>query len=261
MSKFGKLSSGIYIILKDYSEQRFPPRFDDEAQTHESEANFMFNIPGGEREEMLAIEVRKPFWSHAVASRYLGDFLKLLQILESLGLAPGMKLLELGCGSGWMSEMLAQCGYNVMATTISPFEIELAERRRAACQAKHIRTRLQFAIAPMESVDQAAAVQAFGDFDAVFVYEALHHAFDWRKTFRAAYRCLKPGGWFFIANEPNVLHTFISYRVARLVNTHEIGLSQSEMLKELRQCGFAETRVLAPRFNNLVSHHWVLARK
>jgi ubiquinone/menaquinone biosynthesis C-methylase UbiE len=55
----------------------------------------------------------------------------------------------------------------------------------------------------MEEV--CAATEHLGPFDAVFVYEALHHAYDWRKACAEAYRCLKPGGWFLLCNEPNLL--------------------------------------------------------
>ena len=60
-----------------------------------------------------------------------------------------------------------------------------------------------------------------------------------------------------LANEPNLLHTFISYRVARLSNTHEIGMSRKRILAEMRGCGFTETVVVGPRFNDLVTPHWI----
>jgi hypothetical protein len=95
----------------------------------------------------------------------------------------------------------------------------------------------------------------------VFVFEALHHAFDWRKAIRASYNCLKPGGWLILAQEPNVVHTFVSYRVSKLANTHEIGMSRKALLQELRLCGFSETLVFQPKINDLLSHHWMAGRR
>jgi len=63
------------------------------------------------------------------------------------------------------------------------------------------------------------------------------------------------------ANEPNLLHTFISYRVARLSNTHEIGLSRKALTREMQQVGFSETRVFAPKLNDLTSSHWIASPK
>ena len=98
-------------------------------------------------------------------------------------------------------------------------------------------------------------------FDATFVFEALHHAFDWRKSIQSAARTLKPGGWLVLANEPNLLHTFVSYRVGRLTNTHEIGMSGRALREEMRSAGLGDIRVLRPRWDNRVAAHWVAGRK
>jgi 2-polyprenyl-3-methyl-5-hydroxy-6-metoxy-1,4-benzoquinol methylase len=158
-----------------------------------------------------------------------------------------------------MAEFLALSGYSVVGTTIAPNDIQIAEKRVAAFRARGLPELLSFKISPMESVN--TALDSLTDFDGVYVFEALHHAFDWRSAIRASFDCLKPGGWLVLANEPNLLHTFISYRVARLSNTHEIGMSRKLILAEMRRCGFRETKVVGPRFNNLVSPHWIAARK
>lgn len=101
-------------------------------------------------------------------------------------------------------------------------------------EAKGLSPAFKFVAAPMESVHKAVAT---GSFDAAFVYEALHHAFDWREAIRSAHACLRDGGWFLICNEPNVLHTCISYRVAKLSNTHEIGFRKSALVGELQKTG------------------------
>jgi 2-polyprenyl-3-methyl-5-hydroxy-6-metoxy-1,4-benzoquinol methylase len=261
LSKLGKLQAGGYLILKDYADGRFPPKFEDQAKAYQGEIDYFQSAPGQGAAEFCEGEMRKPFWGPASYAKYSRDFARLLSILDRLGLKPGHRLLELGCCSGWMSEFLAITGYRVVATSIAPVEIELARRRLAACQAKGVKTDLEFLVCPMESVDECEPVRRNGDYDGVFVFEALHHAFDWRRTIRASFRCLKPGGWLLVAGEPNLLHTFISYRVARLAGTHEIGLSQKAMLAVMKECGFKETRVLAPRINNGFSPHWIAARK
>src|SRR2546428_6810667 len=107
-----------------------------------------------------------------------------------------------------MAEFLAMSGYSVVGTSIAPNEIALANVRAESFRRKGLKNELSFKASPMESVDGALS-DAHG-FDGVLVFEALHHAFDWRQAIAAAYRCLKPGGWLVLANEPNVLHTFIS---------------------------------------------------
>jgi SAM-dependent methyltransferase len=139
----------------------------------------------------------------------------------------------------------------------------LAEQKIQALKCKEIEETLgfdlDFAASPMEAVDELPNCNEA--FDAAYVYEALHHAFDWRQTLRATFNVLKPGGWFLLAAEPNRLHTFISYRVAKLSRTHEIGFSRQDLCSELKAAGFATVKVLAPRIDNRVTPHWIIARK
>ena len=98
-------------------------------------------------------------------------------------------------------------------------------------------------------------------FDCVFIFEALHHAFDWRETLAAAHKCLKPGGWFLLAKEPMFLHTFVSYRVAKLSNTHEIGMSRRALIRRLRDVGFARVDDLGPKILNFKRGISLIAQK
>jgi 2-polyprenyl-3-methyl-5-hydroxy-6-metoxy-1,4-benzoquinol methylase len=259
MSKTDKLMAGGYMILRDYSEGIFPPTFADQAKAYQAEIDYMENLPGVSAEENVAAQMRKPFWGARGFGRMSRDFGRVLGVLESLGLPPNSRILELGCGAGWMSEFLALHGYSVVGTSIAPMEIEVAQRRADAFQLRRLDNHLSFQTSPMEEVDQR--VQGQHDFDAAVVFEALHHAFDWKKALQASFRCLRADGWLLLANEPNLMHTFISYRVARLSNTHEIGLSQKHLCAELTRCGFREIRILQPRMNNLVTQHWIAARK
>ena len=111
----------------------------------------------------------------------------------------------------------------------------------------------------MEYVDEAIPEKSA--FDAVFVYEALHHAHDWKKSIHAFSACLKPGGWCFIFNEPNLLHTFVSYRVASLSNTHEIGIHPSALKQECKNAGMQDIRTLKNRWHNYTKPIWIAARK
>ena len=257
LSKTGKVLAGVFVILKDYSLGRFPPTFEDQARAYQAEINYIDSLPGVSPREMQEGQMRKPFWGSASLAKYSSNFVRLWRVLEELELKPKSRLLELGCGSGWMAEFLAIAGYSVVGTSIAPAEIALARKRVESLRAKALDSELIFRASPMEAVDKVVE----GKFDAAFVFEALHHAFDWREALRASYRCLKTGGWLILANEPNVLHTFVAYRVARLSNTHEIGFRQRDLLRELRTCGFQKIRIRAPKFNNLVSPHWISARK
>lgn len=259
LSKIDKLMTGGYIILKDYSEGLFPPTFADQAKAYEAEITYYEAMPGVSLAENMEAHMRKPFWGVHFWSKFSRSFSDLLRAFDRLGVQPKSRILELGCGSGWMAEFLAMSGYSVVGTSIAPNEIQLAQQRTESLKRKGLPNELRFVVSPMESVDEAVGEP--NAFDVVFVFEALHHAYDWRRAVQASFRCLKPGGWLLLANEPNVLHTFISYRVARIARLHEIGLCRHELVGEMQRCGFSRTVVLKPWLNNWVSQHWIAACK
>lgn len=59
----------------------------------------------------------KPFWNVADAT---DTMMVLGQLLAGLNLSPGMRVLDFGAGSGWMSRMLTQLGCEVVVCDVSP---------------------------------------------------------------------------------------------------------------------------------------------
>ena len=43
--------------------------------------------------------------------------------MAQLGIGPSNRLLELGCGAGWMAEYFAMMEYDVAGTTIAPPDV------------------------------------------------------------------------------------------------------------------------------------------
>ena len=259
LSRGEKLWSGGYLILRDFADGNFPPVFLDERQTHVNEINYRINVPGAPEGEVARAEMLKPFWIGLGLDNCFRSFLKLVGALELAGLQPPAKLLELGGGAGWTAEFLAQLGFEVISTTIAPDDVKSGRKRAEALRVKGIAATLEFIAAPMESV--AEQVGSYTPFDAVFVMAALHHAFDWRAAIVSSHACLRPGGWLLICDEPNVLHTAISYRVARLARTHEIGFNKWELMRHLRQTGFHNIISIGRRPHLFVRTHWLLAQK
>lgn len=259
LSKFDKLLAGTYLILEHYSKGLFPPKFEDQAAAYAAEAAFRSGIPGLDFEAMRKVELRKPFWAGRSTEDYLNRFIQLTCLLERLKLYPPARVLELGCGTGWMSEFLAIKGFDVTGTDIAPQNIEDAKLRLQSVVAKDLDPKLRFEVAAMESV--ADTVGPKNGYDVVFVFAALHHAFDWRSAIKSSFACIRPGGWLLICDEPNVLHTFTSYRVAKLSNTHEIGFSRGELIRHLKQTGFASVKSFGAPFHFWIKTHWIVAQK
>ena len=147
---------------------------------------------------------------------------------------PPGRVLEFGCGTGWLSRFLARAGYDVTGMDIAPEAIELA---RAAAQDEGVTT-VRFAIGDYEEVTG-------GEFDAVVFYDALHHAEEESKAIMAAYAALRPGGALF-AFEPGEGHgaSAGSRRAVADYAVHEKDMPPRHIIALGRKAGFTRSVVL-----------------
>jgi SAM-dependent methyltransferase len=105
----------------------------------------------------------KPFGHNPrYTARLLIDFGHVVQLLE---LHAGVSLVELGCGSGWMSRLAARQGVHVEGYDIAPQMIEIA---RAEAEREGVDVR--FEVGDYEQLDLGRR------FDTCLLYDALHHS-------------------------------------------------------------------------------------
>lgn len=174
----------------------------------------------------------KPFGNEPrETARLLIDFGYVLQLLD---LRPGMSLVELGCGPGWMTRLAARHGVDAHGYDISPQMIEIARRRAEAEQVP-----ARFEVGDMEELDLGRS------FDACLIYDALHHSPRADLVFGAAHRALKPGGRLLLA-EPNWKHRFEGKRASAEWGTTELGYSPRRLKALMRAAGFHRLQ----RFHN-----------
>src|SRR4029077_10448138 len=108
----------------------------------------------------------------------------------------GMRVLELGCGTGYFTRELARSGADIVAIDISP---ELLEIARSNCSEQNVRYEVQNAY----RLSYPAAA-----FDSVVGSSVLHHL-EIEEALREIYRVLKPGGTIYFT-EPNMLNPQIA---------------------------------------------------
>lgn len=100
-------------------------------------------------------------------------------VFELLGIRPGERILDLGCGDGVLTQKIAAAGAEVTGVDSSPAMIEAAKR-----------SGLDARLVPAESLPFQ------GDFDAVFSNAALHWMSDQDAVVGCVFRALKPCGRF-----------------------------------------------------------------
>lgn len=102
-----------------------------------------------------------------------------LDLVEMLAPKPGERILDLGCGTGHLTNQIARSGAEVIGIDISP---EMIERARSNYPG------IRFEVA------DGANFHFEEPFDAVFSNAALHWIRDQRAAAACIWRALKPGG-------------------------------------------------------------------
>lgn len=147
----------------------------------------------------------KPFYNLARRpAKYLGDgmdaethrhFCDFANLARTLALPHGSRVLDVGCGSGWLSEYFARLGYDVCGLDISPDLLEMAaERLRRVPYPVDQETSLRCRFV----VHDVEAAPLDETFDAVICYDSLHHFEDERAVVRHLSAMLRDGGFLFV---------------------------------------------------------------
>lgn len=155
-------------------------------------------------------------------------------IALSAGLAPGVRALEIGCGTGLFTEMFAQTGADLLAVDISGELLERAKARQIPSD------RVRFLQGPFEEsvVD--------GPFDAVIGSSVLHHL-DVRIALTRIHALLRPRGRLCLA-EPNMLNpqVFLERRFRRwfpYVSPDETAFVRWRLQRLLAVIGFTQVSI------------------
>ena len=108
-----------------------------------------------------------------------------LQVVGQLGIRPGEQILDLGCGNGWATRLLAKAaaGAAAVGVDVSPKMIARADELHS------LTIRARYEVASFEDLGFRD-----GRFDRVFSMEALYYSVDLDRAVAQALRVLKPGG-------------------------------------------------------------------
>jgi 2-polyprenyl-3-methyl-5-hydroxy-6-metoxy-1,4-benzoquinol methylase len=162
------------------------------------------DYPSRQNPERLHYLRTKPFYHLAnKPAKFRGEgmdvetqrhFCDFANMAVALGLPAGARILDVACGSGWLSEFFARLGYDVTGIDISPQLIEICEQRVAALppidHERQIRCHFRVHDIELGPLDER--------FDAIICYDAMHHLEDARSALRHLAAMLPLGGVLFI---------------------------------------------------------------
>lgn len=185
----------------------------------------------------LALDDPESTWGWATPAGQRRARRRAQLIVEGAQLRAGLKVLEVGCGTGLFTELFATTGAHITAVDISP---ELLTRARARGLPE---TRVTFLAKPFEQCT------AEGPFDAVIGNSILHHL-DVTPAVEQMASLLKPGGAIAFA-EPNLLNPQIAVQktvpfVKRLAgdSPDETAFVRWRLARTLERAGFERITIV-----------------
>lgn len=174
-------------------------------------------------------------WGWATPAGRSRAYRRAALIIEGAGLRPGMRVLEIGCGTGAFTEAFARAGARIMAVDISGDLLVRARARQLPAD------RVEFIEGRFEDC------RIDGGFDAIIGSSILHHL-DLESAFLHIHKLLVPGGRFSFA-EPNMLNpqvyaerTFLRSRLW-YVSPDETAFVRWTLRRDLERIGFTDIRV------------------
>jgi len=173
-------------------------------------------------------------WTHVPEGGV--DYSRLQYVLDNL--EPGERVLDSGCGPGFLAALLAENGIDVVATDVSKVGVE--------------RTRARGIDAYHCDLDTDDLPFEDGAFDAVIANSNLEHLFFIHRHIGTCVRCVRPGGKF-IWLVPNIGHWryrlwLLAGRFPYIPNSptdeyHIRYITAHEGMKLLREAGLTNIRL------------------
>jgi len=119
-------------------------------------------------------------------------------------------IIDAGCGTGQISLMLAELGYEVRGYDVSAAMIRIAQ---AKCR---VELKARYAVADVRSLPESD-----GTCDAVVLSKLLQHVEDWQSACRELLRVLRPGGCLIELNDRGAFGNSVRKHFARCADASE----------------------------------------
>ena len=178
----------------------------------------------------IAFTLNKPFSDPPDAGGLLHDIAAIFSLMPKKYL----KILDLGCGSGWTSSFYARANHEVTGVDIAPEAILAAQKNFKEF------SNLKFIVGDYDKLN------FHNEFDVVIFFDSLHHCEDEDIALQTAYKALKSDGML-IACEPGRGHskTVKSIEAMQKYGVNEKDMPPKLLKKLLRKNSFEDIKVYA----------------
>ena len=155
-------------------------------------------------------------------------------VLQALKLTPGMRVLDFGAGSGWLSRCLTQMGCRVVVLDVSETALRMARDLYARQPPIGDQPAPEFLLFDGRTIDLPD-----GSLDRIVCFDAFHHAPDPRATIAEFGRVLADGGIAAFA-EPGPRHAGAprSQFEAQTYGVVELDVDVHDIWRTAQACGF-----------------------
>ncbi|RNF25913.1 3-demethylubiquinone-9 3-methyltransferase [Trypanosoma conorhini] len=141
-------------------------------------------------------------------------FAKRSDFLAPSGITPGMRILDVGCGGGILSESLVRLGGNVLGIDMCEESIDVAQQRReqalrevASCTSQDAAASLAYRHVSLNTIVAEEKQQ----FDLVVASEVIEHVDDAPGFLQDLCNATNPGGMLIISTMDKSIRTAISH--------------------------------------------------
>ena len=162
----------------------------------------------------------KPFDRSKGHYSFFFPMFQALNMLRLLNLEPGSRILEVGAGSGWLTELLVGLGYAVEALEPSA-EIDSGISRTGSQISRQAQILRMYSSASLFNSWRNLMFRYFLLWMPSYSSEFLHHVSDENLCLQKSFYSLRPGGWVGIIGESNwqpgnvAQETFLNEEIAR----------------------------------------------
>lgn len=185
-----------------------------------------------EHGKFLAAGAAETIWGWGSPAGKARALKRAAKVSGAAQLAPGIRALELGCGTGLFTQLFTQTGAQITAIDISPELIEIARQQNPG---------IDFIVGRFEDLSPTT------HYDAIIGSSVLHHL-ELNEALAKCHALLRPGGRIAFA-EPNMLNpqvfaerTFLR-KALSYVSPDETAFVRWSLTTKLKEFGFVNIKI------------------